>query len=54
MYTHAPQIYACPFCLIVGGIENQDVLSVQSDVIYRDQHVTYTETPNQTRQSSVF
>lgn len=40
MYNHAPQEYACPFCLLVQGIENQDVLSVQSDVIYHDNRVT--------------
>lgn len=40
MYNHAPQKYVCPFCLIVRGIENSDVLTVQTDVIYRDDQIT--------------
>ena len=40
MYNHAPKNYACPFCLLVKGTENKDVLSVQSDVIYHDNTVT--------------
>ena len=40
MYNHAPADYACPFCLLVQGIENKHVLSRRSDVIYDDTHVT--------------
>lgn len=40
MYSHAPDNYACPFCLLVRGIENEHVYSVASDVIYQDQAVT--------------
>lgn len=40
MYNHAPIDYVCPFCLLVQGIENKDVLSVQNDVIYRNNWVT--------------
>jgi histidine triad (HIT) family protein len=40
MYNHAPDNYICPFCLLVQGIENEHVHSVQSDIIYRDNAVT--------------
>jgi histidine triad (HIT) family protein len=40
MYNHAPSQYLCPFCLLVQGIENEHVLSVQSDIVYQDKRVT--------------
>jgi histidine triad (HIT) family protein len=40
MFTHAPKNYLCPFCLIIQGVENKDLNSVQSDVIYHDNRVT--------------
>jgi histidine triad (HIT) family protein len=40
MYNHAPENYACPFCLLVAGIENEHVHSVQSDIVYHDDSVT--------------
>ena len=40
MYNHAPEQYRCPFCLLIQGVENPYVLSVQSDVIYHDERVT--------------
>lgn len=40
MYNHAPDGYICPFCLLVKGVENEHVLSVQSDIVYRDATVT--------------
>ncbi len=40
MYNHAPEGYACPFCLLIGSVENENVLSVQGDVVYRDDSVT--------------
>lgn len=40
MYNHAPADYVCPFCLIVRGIENDHVLTVQQDVVWRDAAVT--------------
>lgn len=40
MYNHAPENYICPFCLLIQGIENQHVYSVQSDIIYHDSAVT--------------
>lgn len=40
MYNHAPDGYPCPFCLIANGIENEQVLTCQSDVVYHDQLLT--------------
>jgi histidine triad (HIT) family protein len=40
MYTHQPDQYVCPFCLLIQGIENEHVLSAQSDVVYQDGRVT--------------
>ncbi len=40
MYTHAPDNYHCPFCLLVQGIENPHVASVQSDIIYHNPAIT--------------
>ena len=40
MYNHAPDQYLCPFCLLVQGIENEHVLSVQSDIVHQDGRVT--------------
>jgi histidine triad (HIT) family protein len=36
MYNHAPKDYKCPICLGVAGIENEDTLIRQSDIVYRD------------------
>ncbi|MET3728223.1 histidine triad (HIT) family protein [Fictibacillus halophilus] len=43
MYTHMPQNYTCPFCLVVQGIEdpnNKLVQSKQKDIIFQDEYVT--------------
>src|SRR5574338_966526 len=40
MYNHAPENYICPFCLLIQGIENEKVYSVQSDIVYQDRSVT--------------
>ena len=40
MYNHAPEQYVCPLCLLIQGIENEHVLSVQSDIVYQDERVT--------------
>jgi histidine triad (HIT) family protein len=40
MFNHAPENYNCPFCLLVQGIENEHVSSVQTDIIYHNQSVT--------------
>jgi len=38
--SHAPEGYICPFCLVAEGIENENVLTKQSDIIYRDEYIT--------------
>ena len=40
MYNHEPENYHCPFCLLVKGIKNEHVYSVQSDIIYHNEAVT--------------
>ena len=40
MYSHAPENYLCPFCLLIQGVENEHVYSVHSDIIYQDDLVT--------------
>lgn len=40
MIHHAPPDYVCPFCLLIKGIENERILSVQSDIVFRDESVT--------------
>ena len=40
MYNHAPEDYACPFCLLLSGIKNEQVYSVPSDIFYRSEHVS--------------
>ncbi len=40
MFNHAPNGYICPFCLFSRGVENEHVLSVQSDKVYSDAVVT--------------
>jgi histidine triad (HIT) family protein len=40
MYNHEPNGYICPFCLVVQGIENEHVLTNQSDIVYKDEYVT--------------
>lgn len=36
MHSHAPANYICPFCLALAGVENEHVLTKQSDLVYRD------------------
>jgi histidine triad (HIT) family protein len=40
MYNHAPENYPCPFCLLLKGVKNEHVLSIQSDIVYHDNVVT--------------
>jgi histidine triad (HIT) family protein len=35
VFNHAPPDYRCPFCLLVAGVENEHVRSVQTDIVYR-------------------
>ncbi len=39
-YSHAPENYLCPFCLLIRGVENEHVASVQGDIVYSDTRVT--------------
>jgi len=36
MYNHAPNDYKCPICLAIKGVENEDTLIRQSDIVYKD------------------
>ena len=36
MYNHAPKEYQCPICLAIQGVENENTLIRQSDIVYRD------------------
>ena len=40
MHNHAPENYICPFCLLIRGIKNEHVHSVQSDIVYHDPVIT--------------
>ncbi|BCZ46410.1 protein hit [Clostridium gelidum] len=40
MYNHARKDYICPFCLVVGGVENEHVLTKQADIVYTDNYIT--------------
>jgi histidine triad (HIT) family protein len=40
MFNHAKKGYVCPFCLLIKGIENEEVYSRQSDIVYRDAYLT--------------
>jgi histidine triad (HIT) family protein len=39
MYKHAPKDYNCPICLAINGIENENTMAKQSDIVYRDELV---------------
>ncbi len=40
MYNHAPENYKCPICLGVNGVESEDTLLKQSDLVYTDDLVS--------------
>jgi len=40
MYSHQPENYICPFCLIINGIENENTLTLQSHIVYQTEIVT--------------
>lgn len=40
MYNHAPEDYACPFCLLLDRVKNEHVQSVSSDIFYRSVYVS--------------
>lgn len=39
-YSHAPDNYLCPFCVVVSGEDNERVATRQQDIIFRDSHIT--------------
>lgn len=39
MLHHAPQNYVCPICLGVQGVENDQTLILQQDILYKDDEV---------------
>jgi histidine triad (HIT) family protein len=36
MYSHAPLGYVCPICLVVQGIENEQTMARQADIVLQD------------------
>lgn len=40
MYNHAPDGYKCPICLGVEGIESEDTLLKQADLVFKDDLVS--------------
>ena len=40
MKSHAPTDYKCPICLGVCGIDNEDTLLKQADLVYKDDLVS--------------
>lgn len=40
MYNHASQNYICPICLGIQGIENENTLIKQTDIIYKNKLIT--------------
>jgi histidine triad (HIT) family protein len=40
MYNHATQLYTCPICPAVKGLEIEDTLIKQTDIVYKDEIVT--------------
>lgn len=40
MHNHSPKDYKCPICLGVQGIENDDTLLKQADLVYKDELVS--------------
>ena len=39
-YSHAPQGYQCPFCLLISGIENEHVFTTQDEIVFQNDRVT--------------
>lgn len=40
MHNHAPENYACPFCLVARGEERAYLRTRQEDIVYRDAFLT--------------
>ena len=39
-YSHKPEWYECPFCLVVSGVERPNKGTKQRDIIYQNDYVT--------------
>ena len=40
MHSHKPTEYKCPFCRVSGGIEDEFVITRQSDIVFQNDKVT--------------
>lgn len=40
MFNHAPKNYACPICLGIQGVESDETLLKQADLVYKDELVS--------------
>ena len=40
MFNHAPKNYTCPICLGIQGVESEDTLLKQADLVYKDDLVS--------------
>ena len=40
MYNHAPKDYVCPFCSLLLGVKNENVVSVPDDIFYQDEYIS--------------
>lgn len=40
MYNHAPENYKCPICLAIRGVESDDTLLKQADLVFKDDFVS--------------
>lgn len=40
MYNHSPDNYKCPICLGVSGVESEDTLLKQADLVFKDDLVS--------------
>lgn len=38
MYNHAPKEYICPICLAIQGVESEQTMARQADIVYRDKY----------------
>ncbi|MBL4932239.1 hypothetical protein [Clostridium paridis] len=43
MYNHAPEGYFCPFCLIVDGVENDDLYKTDRENSNPEDRLEYSK-----------
>ena len=41
MHSHKPTEYKCPFCRVSGGIEDEFVITRQSDIVFQNDKVFF-------------